>query len=204
MGTGIKILAAVDMVLGPLLTFLVYRPGKKGLKLDLAVIALCQFAALAYGLHSIHASRPTYLVFYGDTFYLADNRQIDQKQLADPSLSVGLFGQPKVVVASIPGTNQERFLMAMEQMEKGRPIQFSARYLTDFREIDSKTLQQQQLSTASLKKSADRQLAQRISYYESLPGYALFHLLSHVGNMIAVVDIEQRQIIDVLATATPE
>lgn len=46
----VALIVGVDVVLGPLLTFIVFKPGKKSLKFDLTVIALVQAAALGYGL----------------------------------------------------------------------------------------------------------------------------------------------------------
>lgn len=46
-------LLIIDVTLGPLLTLIVYKPGKKTLVMDLTVIACLQIAALAYGLHSV-------------------------------------------------------------------------------------------------------------------------------------------------------
>ena len=45
----VRILFIVQIVLGPLLTFIVFKPGKPGLKFDLSVIALVQVVALVYG-----------------------------------------------------------------------------------------------------------------------------------------------------------
>jgi len=55
---GIKIVAAIDLVLGPLLTLIIFNPLKKSLPFDLSVIALIQIAALIYGVTSIYGERP--------------------------------------------------------------------------------------------------------------------------------------------------
>ena len=60
---GVRIAALVDVVLGPLLTLIVYRKGKKSLKLDLGLIALMQISALLWGLHTIYQIRPLFVVF---------------------------------------------------------------------------------------------------------------------------------------------
>src|SRR5688572_1629501 len=62
------VLAMVDVTLGPLITLLIFRPGKRGLKFDLAVIALIQVAALAYGTHVVFEARPVWTVFLKDRF----------------------------------------------------------------------------------------------------------------------------------------
>lgn len=70
-GMGIMLLIlSVDLVLGPALTGLVYKPGKKSLKFDLSMIVLFQVVALAYGINSIKAQRPAYLAFTFDRFFV--------------------------------------------------------------------------------------------------------------------------------------
>lgn len=73
----IVVLIGVDLVLGPLLTFIVYKPGKKGLKFDLTVIVLLQLTALVYGTWSIHSERPTYVVFAVDRYEPLANKDVD-------------------------------------------------------------------------------------------------------------------------------
>jgi hypothetical protein len=63
-------LLGIDLTLGPLLTLIVYKPLKKTLKFDLAVIACVQLAALLYGLHTVGSGRPAYMVFTKDRFDL--------------------------------------------------------------------------------------------------------------------------------------
>jgi hypothetical protein len=60
-GILLGLLGGVDLVIGPLLTLLVYKQGKKLLKFDLTVIVLLQVAALAYGLQTVWHSRPVYI-----------------------------------------------------------------------------------------------------------------------------------------------
>ncbi len=62
-GTLLMLLIGVDVVLGPLLTFVVYDPAKKSLVYDLAAIAMLQIAALIYGVHVMAAARPAFIVY---------------------------------------------------------------------------------------------------------------------------------------------
>lgn len=57
------ILLGVDLVLGPILTLLVAKQGKKSLKTDLTIIAAVQIAAMLYGVYSIALSRPVRVAF---------------------------------------------------------------------------------------------------------------------------------------------
>jgi len=62
------IVLTVDVILGPCITLLIYRKGKKGLLFDLAAIALVQIAALAYGVVTLYAGRPVYVAALGHRF----------------------------------------------------------------------------------------------------------------------------------------
>lgn len=62
---GIRIVALVDLVLGPTLTLVVYKKGKPSLKFDLTVIALLQTACLIAGVYVVWSERPVAMVFSG-------------------------------------------------------------------------------------------------------------------------------------------
>lgn len=75
------ILIFVDVVIGPLLTLLVFKSGKPSLKFDLGIIIAIQIAALAYGMHIIFDSRPVFLVARADMLVLVSSNQIDEVDL---------------------------------------------------------------------------------------------------------------------------
>ncbi len=72
----------IDLVLGPLLTWLVYNEGKKSLKFDLTVIILIQISALFYGIYHITQGRPVWLVYSVDRFEVVRNNEIYTKNIA--------------------------------------------------------------------------------------------------------------------------
>jgi len=76
------LLIGVDVVIGPLLTLIVFDPRKKALRFDLAVIALLQIGALAYGAMVMFNARPVYIAFAGDRFELVEANAIDPDDLA--------------------------------------------------------------------------------------------------------------------------
>lgn len=67
---GLKILLGVDLVLGPLLTLLVFKHGKKSLKFDLICIGLLQVGCLSAGLWLIYNERPVMQVLADDGVHL--------------------------------------------------------------------------------------------------------------------------------------
>ena len=72
----------IDVIIGPLLGLLVYKEGKKTLKMDIGIIILIQIIALNYGLYSIAQGRPVWLAYYVDRFQLIRNNEIIDKNIA--------------------------------------------------------------------------------------------------------------------------
>jgi hypothetical protein len=64
------LVVAVDVILGPLITFTIFYRTKSWnvLRLDLTIVALVQLSALAYGLWTVCIARPVHLVFEYDRF----------------------------------------------------------------------------------------------------------------------------------------
>lgn len=57
---GVRLMAFIDLVLGPLLTFIVFNPAKarRLIVLDLSIIAALQIGAMAWGIYAVHSQRP--------------------------------------------------------------------------------------------------------------------------------------------------
>lgn len=118
------ILLTVDVVLGPLLTLLVYKVGKKTLAMDLAVIVLLQLSALCYGIWTVAEGRPAWLVFAADRFDLVRVLDIDDRKLAEAGTHYrqpSLFG-PQWVATINPTDNNERNEILMESVLAGVDI----------------------------------------------------------------------------------
>lgn len=62
-----QLIVPIDLVLGPLLMFVVFNPKKsfKEKSLDVGVVLVLQWAALGYGLWQAHAQRPLAVYFSG-------------------------------------------------------------------------------------------------------------------------------------------
>jgi len=77
------IMVAADVVLGPLLTLLVYRKGKPSLRFDLSMIVLAQAAFLAYGVYTLWLNRPVFVVGSQQAFALVFASEIRESALRD-------------------------------------------------------------------------------------------------------------------------
>jgi hypothetical protein len=78
-------LIGVDVTLGPLITLVIFKQGKPGLKFDLSVIAVLQIVALSYGLYMIGQHRPVFLAFVKDRFVLVPASGIEDAAIAQAS-----------------------------------------------------------------------------------------------------------------------
>lgn len=71
---GMKLIAGVDFFIGPLLTLLVYKVGKKTLRFDLACIAVLQLACLSGGMWTVWQTRPVAVVYAAGSFGVTNER----------------------------------------------------------------------------------------------------------------------------------
>ncbi|WP_426223043.1 TfpX/TfpZ family type IV pilin accessory protein [Psychrobacter sp. DWR1-2-3] len=103
------LMLGIDLVLGPLLTFIVYKKGKKTLKFDLFVIGLLQLIALVYGLYHVYEGRPVWIAYNVDRFDLVRVNEIDTRKIAQakPEFQILSNTGPKYVAAVIPKDDKE-------------------------------------------------------------------------------------------------
>ena len=103
------IMLGIDIILGPLLTFIVYKPNKKTLKFDLTVIVLLQLAAFSYGFYHVYDGRPAWIAYNVDRFDLIKNNEIDVRKLTEalPEYQQVSNSGPKYVAAIISAEDRE-------------------------------------------------------------------------------------------------
>jgi hypothetical protein len=86
----LMLVGAVDVTLGPLLTFVVFDRQKTKVVLlrDLSVIGLLQVSALVYGMHAVYLARPVALVFEVNRFRVVSHAEVLESEftLALPGL----------------------------------------------------------------------------------------------------------------------
>jgi len=115
---GLQLVAAVDLVLGPLITLIIYNPAKslRELRIDIACVVVLQLGALAFGVKAIHDQRPVAVVFLDTSFYTVPAQAISSQGLSLSALR--LYGDtfPVFVYAERPqaGPQFERFVRAVE------------------------------------------------------------------------------------------
>lgn len=123
----LTLLVVVDMVLGPLMTLIIFRSGKPGLKTDLSIIAAIQIAAFVYGAVVINQERPAYIVYAVDRFEVV-SPEVDFSESRYPDLERGWFESPAYVYAALPEDAQEAGELLLGALTGGADLAESPKY----------------------------------------------------------------------------
>jgi hypothetical protein len=145
-GTGLLyILIGVDVVIGPLITLVVFRLGKRGLRFDLVVIALLQLSALFYGCYVMFEARPVYIVLVKGQFEVVTAVEMLPEQLAQarrPEYRKLPLDGPQLVYAEL--TDGERQEVIMSVLSGGPDIQHRSKHFVPYAERIKEALAQAQ------------------------------------------------------------
>lgn len=133
------LIVSVDVTLGPLITTIVYKPGKWGMKFDFIVIGTLQAAALAYGVYVLFEARPVYFVFVKDRFELVRANEFPpgylEKGAAKGYDRLSMTG-PKIVGAKLP-TDPKAQLDMMFSGIGGVDVHLFPQYYVPYDEVRS-------------------------------------------------------------------
>jgi hypothetical protein len=132
------ILVGVDVVAGPILTLIIFKAGKKGLKFDLTAISVFQVIALLYGLHVMWNARPVFVVFAVDRFNLVFANQIPQSELDaanHPDFNSLSWNGPKVAAARLPKDSEALTDLLLLTGELGRDVETMPSYFVPITEM---------------------------------------------------------------------
>ena len=121
------IAVGVDVILGPVLTFILYRKGKRGLTTDITVVVLLQISAFAYGAWTLCSQRPLYLAFVAEHFEVMPAREIDTARLTDKNLAPRPFHGPRKVYV-IKATGPAGAEIMLDATFGGKDIQYYPEY----------------------------------------------------------------------------
>ncbi len=135
------VLALVDITIGPLITLIIFKHGKKGLKFDLAAIAVLQLAALAYGTHALYEARPVWVVFLKDRFDLirANDVRDEDRAKAKPAFRHLSLSGPGIAGARIPTDPDEKFRTMLSGMA-GLDVSAYPQHYVDYSEVSAEAL----------------------------------------------------------------
>ena len=120
---GVRLIASVDIVLGPLLTLLVFNPekGSAKLKRDLWTIAIVQFSSLAAGCWIVADQRTAMVVFANNRFVSMNQTQVIESEATDQVLESLKNTHPPMAFVDLPDDNIARDQLIMSNLD-GKPL----------------------------------------------------------------------------------
>lgn len=176
------LIVAVDVIMGPLLTFAVFNTSKprKELVRDLCVIGVLQIAALGYGLWTVAAARPVHLVFEMDRFRVVHAIDVSPEllQKASPGLqSFPLAGPTLLSVRPFRDAKEsmEATLVALQGVPIGSRPEFWQEYEKARAHIVSRARPLAELKTRFPERAAEIDAALKSSGF-SRPDTAVGHV----------------------------
>lgn len=133
------ILIITDLIIGPILTFIVFKPFKKSLKLDLSIIAICQIIAFSYGLYTIYLGHPIYIVYAVDRFSIVTLKDFKDSNYETTKLPVkaNFLGRPLLAYAKLPDKLEEKQKITFEVLSGKSDIDQRPEYYKSFDENSS-------------------------------------------------------------------
>lgn len=116
---GLRIVAAVDLVLGPLVTLIIFnvKKSRRELTTDIGLIVVIQMLALVWGIKAVYEQRPVAIVFLDSGFYTVPAASLKRQDIDLSELDP--FGSTKPVFVFVQrpyeGADLARFAQEVEQ-----------------------------------------------------------------------------------------
>ena len=194
----------VDVVLGPGLTLLVFKPGKKSLKLDMSVIVVVQFLALTWGIHNVYSERSATTVFYQGRFTCIS--QPDAAEIDLATIAAGPSGSQHLSLLQRPDTIDELLDFTKEAFaQQSSAIYYYGEKIVPLDDQVLARLDKYQLDLAALREE-NTQYADTVEAETKMKTddqrYQLIPLSCRYAKVIAVYDREQMKIHTILDVPT--
>lgn len=106
---GLKIVASIDVVLGPLLTLVIFNPSKsiRQLSIDMGIIVALQLVALVWGVFTVYQHRPVAIVFWDDSFLTVAAADLTEQNYPLENLRQFSQTNPALIYAQRPVSNAD-------------------------------------------------------------------------------------------------
>lgn len=188
----------IDVIIGPILGFIVYKEHKKSLKFDLAVIIVLQFSALMYGVYSLSQMRPIWLVYNNGQINAVGKHEIyfDVKNKVKEEYKQHSYFGPQYVAIH---TDQDdgKYQLSPLEVEMGFSVAQDPQYYVPFTDslprLKAKLKSLEQLQTVNPAESVQKTLQKYPNAVAYLPLKATAQdmtvLVDKDGQVIKIVDL---------------
>ena len=205
---GIRIVAGVDLILGPLLTLVVFKPGKPSLKFDMSVIALIQTVALISGTWVVFNESPVAVIFADDKFRPIPGYQF--KEAGADMSTLYDFGEtrPVLVYTELPTEHDKLQQVRRKAFGSKRPLYLHGELYKPFNKEFVQQLCAQNIDMEfhlEVKTEKDKNIYHDFinAHPEALSKFMFLPLHSRYSNFIVVFDPQTIKFIDALDISPP-
>ena len=136
------LIVGVDVTLGPLITLIIFKLGKKGLLFDLVVIGVLQATALTYGVYTLFEARPVHIAFVKDRFEIVRANGFPEGEL-EKARRNGYdklpWTGPTLVGVKLPTDADEQFNLAISGFG-GVDAQYYPRYYVPYPDVSGEVV----------------------------------------------------------------
>ncbi len=184
------ILISVDLILGPLLTFIVFQPNKKSLKFDLSVIATIQLSALLYGAYSLYQVHPVFITFTVDRFTIISAKDTEPEKAKYDEFNVSKLTTANLAFAKMPEDVEKRNEVTITAAMGGKDLDQRIEYYEPYNNHISEILDKSFDSSVILMGSkSDKELLTFIKKHEgNIEKFAFLPINSNKKDAIIVLD----------------
>ena len=121
---GIRIIAVVDLILGPALTLIVYKQGKPKLFVDMTIIALVQLSALIWGTWVVYSERPVAAIFSEGRFSVLAASNLKSIEYDEEKLQQFDQKSPVWIYSKLPEKIDDAQKVRVRAIRQGIPVYF--------------------------------------------------------------------------------
>lgn len=189
---------AIDVVIGPALGLLVYKEGKKTLKLDLTVIILLQVLALVYGLYNIAKGRPVWIVQNENLFELVRYNDLvsDGIEKAAPQYQDPSWLKPQFVTIKQAKTMADQNKLVFEAVMSGTSLSMRPEYYTSLNLENRKMIENAQNLKALLEFNEPEKVQKILS--KNSEADAWLPLRATSVDMVVLINKEKREVVKIV------
>lgn len=187
------IMLGVDVILGPALTFIVYKKNKKTLKIDLFIIIIIQLSALLYGMYSMYQGRPVWIAYTADRFELVRANDVVGD---NPDYPVSWIKPKYIFVETRPKTAKEQLEIVLAESRSNISPAQQPKYYRPF-ELTKFEIENKSKSLELLKQFNDNHLVEKI-LKQSPKADAYFPLKANAVDMTVLVNKQNGEIVKIV------
>ena len=195
----IRIIVGVDLILGPLLTLIIFKSGKPGLKFDLTMIALVQFLALSWGVWNSYNERPVAIIYTIDFFTPVPAYQLAKQGMTANKLKQFGDSRPIFIYSDMPKEKEQEALL--KSMRESIPLYLLTEYYKKFGKEQASILKSNSMNLE--KYVADKPKLKKLYQKSLLTGTAktnISYLALHSREkwITVIFDLDEMKIIDTI------